>query len=213
MKSGEQSTPFAPALRAASEQPLLRAFAAVLCLVLAAPGVTAQDNFRAQLFRDADAAHLRAKEANADVLAPKSFSRAMDTYLDAKDAFQRGRPLDEIQDKIRNATHYFMASSEASKPAAIIFAGTVTARADAMSADAMRASPERWDKAESLFRSAATSLEDGDQKTARMTGRKPWVSTARWSSTPSNRTSFPARGRCSRGRGNESARDGAADAR
>jgi OOP family OmpA-OmpF porin len=144
--------------------------AAAVCIAFAVAGATAQDNFRAQLFRDAEGARLRAKEANADVLAPKSFSRAMDTYLDAKDAFQRGRPLDEIQEKIRTAARYFTASSEASKPAGIIFAGTVTARADAMSADAMRASPERWDKAEALFRSAATSLEDGDQRTARTDG-------------------------------------------
>ncbi len=170
MKSGERSTQFAPAIRAATRRTLRPALSAVLWTLLAAHAAPAQDNFRAQLFRDADAAHLRAKESNADVLAPKSFSRAMDTYLDAKDAFQRGRPLDEIQEKIRNAARYFLASSDASKPAAIIFAGTVTARADAMSADAMRASPERWDKAEALFRSAATSLEDGDQRTARTDG-------------------------------------------
>ncbi|HMK38089.1 MAG TPA: hypothetical protein VK569_02035, partial [Bacteroidota bacterium] len=169
MKSGECRTLCAPAVRAAPKHFPLRALAA-LCVLFAASSAQAQDNFRAQIFRDADAALLRAKEANADVLAPKGFSKAMDTYLDAKDAFQRGRPLDEIQEKIRSAARYFTASTEDSKPAAIIFSGTVTARADAMSADAMRASPEKWDKAEALFRSAAASLEDGDQRTARTDG-------------------------------------------
>ena len=170
MRSGEGWRLSGPARRAARTRLTLRALVAAACIAASFSSASSQENFRAQLFRDADAARLRAKESNADVLAPKSFSKAMDVYLDAKDAFQRGRPLDEIQEKIRNATRTFMVSSDASRPAAIIFAGTVTARTDAMSADAMRSSPAQWDKAEALFRSAATSLEDGDQQTARTDG-------------------------------------------
>jgi len=170
MKSGDRRSPSAPASRAASEHLPLRALAFALCAVIAASGTHAQESYRTQLFREADAALVHAKEANAEVLAPKSFSRAMDTYLEAKDSYVRGRPIDEIQVKVKNAARYFQASTDASKPASMIFAGTLTARADAMSADAMRSMPDRWDKAEALFRSAAGSLEDGDQRSARTDG-------------------------------------------
>jgi len=138
-----------------------------VALVWATAGVYPQENFRTKVFHDADAARARAKELNADVLAPASFVKAMDLYLDASEAFQRSRPLDEIQEKIRRSIGYFNQSADEAKPALAMFSLVMAARTDAMSANAMRSSADLWNKAESLFRSAATALEEGNARTAR----------------------------------------------
>lgn len=167
MESGERTKRRACARPTGGRRVTLRITLLAVALALAAAGARTQENFRTQVFRDADAARARAKELNADVLAPKSFVKAMDLYLDASEAFQRGRPLDEIQEKTRLAVSYFNQSSDEAKPALSVFSLTMAARSDALSADAMRSSADLWNKAESLFRSAATSLENGNMRTAR----------------------------------------------
>jgi len=139
----------------------------VVCLLIALTGASGQENSRAQLFREADASRARAKDRNADVYAPKNFTRGMDAYLEAQELLRRGRPVDEIQERVRSAVRYFTMSEEASKSAESLFAPAMAARNDAMSADAMRSSAEIWTKAEALMRSAATSLEEGNPRAAR----------------------------------------------
>jgi OOP family OmpA-OmpF porin len=139
-------------------------------ILLCAAGGHAQDSFRTQLFREADYSRIRAKEQNADILAPKSFSAGMDAYNEAKDAFQHGRPLDEIQEHIRAATRSFNASIEAVRNAEKTFASVLEARTDAMTADAPGFCPELFNKAEALFHAATGELEDGSTAAANTDG-------------------------------------------
>lgn len=130
----------------------------------------AQENFRTQQFREADYARVRAKERKADLLSPKSFASGMEAYSDAKDFFQRGRPLDEIQERIRAATKFFNASAEAVRNAESVFAAVLEARTDALTANAPRYCPDLWNKAEDRFRTATTELEEGNGSSGRADG-------------------------------------------
>jgi outer membrane protein OmpA-like peptidoglycan-associated protein len=132
--------------------------------------VFAQENFRTQLFREVDYARLRAKERSADVLTPKTFAEGMEAYGDAKELFQRGRPLDEIQARIRTATRLFNASVEAVHNAENVFATVIEARTDAMTAEAPRVCPDLWNRAETVFRNATTELQEGNAGSARADG-------------------------------------------
>ena len=146
---------------------LLSAVMIAVCLTMAHAGAMGQESYRTQLFRDVDAARARAKESNADVCAPTSFSKGLDAYIEAQNSYQRGRPIDEIQERIRSSMKYFNAATEATRAANTLFASTLAARNDAMTADAMRSSPDTWTKAEGLLRSAAMSLEEGNARSAR----------------------------------------------
>jgi OOP family OmpA-OmpF porin len=143
-------------------------FAALLAiLILPGSDAASQEFLHLPLFREADTVRAHAKDVNADVYAPKTFGLAMDAFNDAQEYFRKGRPVDEIHDKILTSVRYFRLAMAASRPAADLFSGTMAARADAMSADAIRASPELWNKAETLFRNAAVELEEGNARGAR----------------------------------------------
>jgi OOP family OmpA-OmpF porin len=163
MKSGENLDLF---FRKASAVRVLLQL--VMCVVVSSgwQELRAQDNFRTQLFREADNARLRAKESNADVLAPATFGKGLDAYDDAGDAFQKGKVLSGIQSKIHESAELFLRAAQISVRVAPFFANVMTARNDAMSADALRAVPDIWNKAEAFLRSAATSMEDGNAKSA-----------------------------------------------
>lgn len=125
-----------------------------------------QENFRAQLFREADNARSQAKEANADVLAPTTFGRALDAYNDGSEAFEKGKVLTGIQTKIHESAELFLRAFQISTRVAPFFAPAMTARNDAMRADALRAVPDLWNRAESILRSAAGAMEEGKSKSA-----------------------------------------------
>jgi OmpA-OmpF porin, OOP family len=125
-----------------------------------------QENFRTQLFREADNSRLQAKDANADVLAPVTFGKALDAYNDASEAFEKGKVLTGIQAKIHESAELYLRALQISTRVAPFFASAMTARSDAMHADAMRAVPEIWNRAETILRSATGAMEEGKSKSA-----------------------------------------------
>lgn len=131
-------------------------------LFLAAAEAVAQSDIHAQIFRDASEARTRAKQVEADLLAPRSFDRGTVAYARAENLFSRQKPLDDITEQVRLAAQNFTQAFEAGKTAQTDFAVTLKARSDAISSDAVRLSPVLWDKAEKILLLAAASLEDGD---------------------------------------------------
>ena len=139
----------------------------VLSVLLAIAEAAAGSDIRAQIFRDASGARARAKQIDADLLAPRSFDRGTVAYARAEDLFSHQKPLDDIREQLRLAAQNFAQAVDASKTAQREFALTLKARSDAISADAAHLSPGLWDKAEKTLLSAAASLEDGEPGAAR----------------------------------------------
>ncbi|HUI09886.1 MAG TPA: hypothetical protein VL221_06140, partial [Bacteroidota bacterium] len=134
------------------------------CTVAAA---RAQSDIHTHLFAGASAAMTRARQANADLLAPQTFERGTDAYATAEDLFDRHRPVDAIREQLLLASTAFGEALDAARTAQTGFASVLQARADAMSAGAPRASAKLWVQAESKLRSAASLLENGKASDAR----------------------------------------------
>ena len=139
--------------------------------VLLGSGVAwAQADLRNQLFASTDEILQKAREKQADVLAPKNFQKAMESYKKADRDFQKGRNLEDIRKYLRQAQAYFTKAIEATKLAEVTFSSTSGARNDANSAEASRFAAEEWKRAEAKFVEAAKELEDGDVNNAKRKG-------------------------------------------
>jgi OOP family OmpA-OmpF porin len=127
---------------------------------IAALPVFAQDNLRNQLFGEADQLLAQAKEKNAAFYAPASFDRAMRYYDDATEFYNRGRGLEDIRERVKNASAYFAKALDVCKSSEATLSATMAARTDASSAGAPKSSAELWARAEEKFKRAARQLED-----------------------------------------------------
>jgi outer membrane protein OmpA-like peptidoglycan-associated protein len=143
-------------------------FAALACLLvaLAAPA-PAQQNLRATLFADADAALAQARAANAELLAPATFTRGLEAYMSAENDLARGRNIDRIRSKLASAARAFADARDAAEIANVTLAAVIKTRADAMNANAETFAAELWAEAGESFDSAARRLETGDIRGAR----------------------------------------------
>ncbi|PAU92664.1 hypothetical protein CK503_15635 [Aliifodinibius salipaludis] len=128
--------------------------------------VQAQD-IRNSLFSDADKALNQANAADARLLAPDNFSKAMELFNEANRDLQRGRNLQDIREKLAESVTYFNKATEATKLANVTFTNVLSAREDAIAAKAFEFSPEKWKDAEDEFKGAAKELEDGDARDAK----------------------------------------------
>ncbi|MBI4547938.1 MAG: OmpA family protein [Ignavibacteriae bacterium] len=130
----------------------------------------AQDDLRNQLFGEANQIMAQAKEKKADLYSPSSFERAMEYYNEATDYYARGRNLEDIREKLKNAEAYFAKALDACKIGEVTFSATMAARTDAQSAGAPTSSAALWKKAEEKFNRAARSLEYGNMNSAKSDG-------------------------------------------
>ena len=137
-----------------------------LTLTLAA-GALAQDELRATFFRDADAAKAAADEANAQLLAPKSYGRGMKEYGDAENALARGRNIEMVRSNAADATNHFNTATEAAKLASTALAQVMKSRQAAANARAPELADEIWQEAQRKFGDAIRLLERGDLKGSR----------------------------------------------
>jgi outer membrane protein OmpA-like peptidoglycan-associated protein/HEPN domain-containing protein len=128
--------------------------------------VHAQD-LRGTLFGQTDRIFEAAQAADADLLAPDTFSRGLESYRAAEEDFERGRNIDRIRARLTAAAQAFEASTEAAEIAAITLAPLIKTRSDAANADAESFAGELWREAESTFDTAARRLESGDIRGAR----------------------------------------------
>ncbi len=138
-------------------------FLMIAALLAALPaGVAAQENLRGQLFGGTDSLLVRAKERQADILAPASFKKAMGYYNEASDDYKTGGQLEDMTENLRNSSVYLAKALDVAKLGEVAFSGALAARTDALSAAAPTQQPELWKKAEEKFNRAAGELEDGD---------------------------------------------------
>lgn len=137
---------------------------AALLLGLAAH---AQQELRATLFADADRALEAARATNAEVLAPATFDRGLETYAAAENDLARGRNMERIRDELATAAKAFTAAAEAAEIANITLAAVIKTRDDASNANAATFAAQLWTNADQSFDFAARRLETGDIRGAR----------------------------------------------
>lgn len=119
------------------------------------------------LFKEANAAMKAAKNAQADILAPKNFGEAMKRYQEADADLKKGKNLDDIEKKLRESRAYFQKAIDATKLAEVTFPNSMKARKDAQNTGAADFASKLWTEAEKKFDDAATELEEGDVNNAR----------------------------------------------
>ena len=129
--------------------------------------MSAAQQVKASLFYEADAALKAAQAANAQLLAPRSYNRAMKHYDDAKEKFDRGKNLDSIRDELADATQYFRQATAASEKASKELRSLIKTRDDAAKVKASRYAPDLWKRAEQNFSKAMIELERGANEPAK----------------------------------------------
>ena len=136
----------------------------IATLLLGLGNVYAQDELRKTFFKEADAAKAAADSANAQLLAPRSYSRGMDEYKDAEIALERGRNIETVRSNAADATRYFKTATTAADLADTALAQVMKSRQDAANARAPELSGEIWEQAQRKFGEAIRLLERGDLK-------------------------------------------------
>ncbi len=124
-------------------------------------------DLRSLLFRDTDATMTEARKVQADVLAPKNFDKGMKSYQEASRDMKQGKKLEDIKEKLHEASAFFQTAIEATRLAEVSFPNSLKARKDAQSTQSAQYSSKLWTEAEKKFNEATGKLEDGDLNEAR----------------------------------------------
>jgi outer membrane protein OmpA-like peptidoglycan-associated protein len=133
--------------------------------------VSAQD-LRKSLFTDADAALAKADSVNAEVLAPKAYSKGLSAYKDAEEEVKKGDSIERIRKNLAKAQQQFEQATESSALAEVTFTDTLKAREAAGAARAAELASDSWAAAEKEFARAAGKLEDGNVNSAQKSALK-----------------------------------------
>jgi outer membrane protein OmpA-like peptidoglycan-associated protein len=136
----------------------------VLALATTAP---AQQDLRGTLFVEVDRALEQARAANAELLAPNTFTRGLEAYAAAEADLARGRNIERVRAALTDATRAFGEARDAAEIADVTLAALIKTRADAVNANAPTFAAELWTEATESFMSAAQRLESGDIRGAR----------------------------------------------
>lgn len=121
--------------------------------------VLAQDDIKARLFQKSIDLLNQAKAEQADLLSPNSYARAVDLYESASKDYNRKK---NIQKKIATINQMLESAIENAKLAKVTYPHLLTAREDALEANAVEFARELYEKAERLFLETASTLEKGD---------------------------------------------------
>lgn len=139
---------------------------AVTLLFMCFANGAASQQVKESLFQDATAAFETAKSTRADILAPRSYAKAVKHYRSAEQKFERGRNLGPIRDDLVVATDYFRRASRASRLAQSKMAPLIKTRGDAEAVEASKHANDSWRRAEEKFSKAMIDLERGATKAA-----------------------------------------------
>ncbi len=115
------------------------------------------------LFMQADKAMLNAQQMQADLLVPDEYNKGMDNYKDAEKYYADKKGVEKVEASLKESENYFNRSADFSISAKLVFANTLDARSDALSAGADKYAKDTWTDAEEEFNRAAKELEKGDR--------------------------------------------------
>ncbi len=144
----------------------IKLIGALFVLMLAQSSLYSQ-GLEASLFDEVNQSMRMAKHSQADVLSPRAFGEAMDEYNGAQDEFSENGELSDIRKKIEKANIKFQKATENTKVSAVMFSSALSARSDALSAEADQFVKDMWLGAETELKKAAEELEKGDSNDAK----------------------------------------------
>ena len=134
-------------------------FGAVIpCFFFYSPAL-AQDEIKARLFQKSTDLMSQAKAEQADLLSPSWYAEAVENYESASKDYDRGK---NIQKKIIEINQFLQSAIENAKLAKITYPHLLTAREDAIEADAAKYAQNYYEKAQALFLETVKTLERGD---------------------------------------------------
>jgi outer membrane protein OmpA-like peptidoglycan-associated protein len=133
-----------------------------LVIFLSGTGIFAQQ-MKNVVFKQANSAMANAKSMQADLLSPTEYDKAFEYYQDAESRFDNQKGIDKVKELLTEAVKYFDRSVDFSISAKTIFANSLDAREDALSAGANVYAKELWTDAEEQFRKAAEQMEKGNR--------------------------------------------------
>ncbi|MDA3892568.1 MAG: OmpA family protein [Salinivirgaceae bacterium] len=134
----------------------------VMAILLASASVFGQKT-KSSVFEQANLAMQNAKSLNADILVPMEYAEGLDNYNDAQKDFDAEKGIVEVEATLAEAVIHFNRSSDFSVSAKLVFANSLNARLDALSAGADKFAKEQWLEAEEQFVKATEQLEKGDR--------------------------------------------------
>ncbi len=137
----------------------LPALFALLSLTL--PAQAGMTSMREPLFKTADEARARARDADAELLAPVGFAEAEDNYGRADATFKRAGSVEAIRRYLTRAEAKYNKAADAARIAASALDAAIAARQDALAADAPRFAADDWSAGEKNFSEATRRLERG----------------------------------------------------
>lgn len=135
--------------------------------LLFAGNCLAQDELRQTFFKEVDAVLAKAKAANAELLAPKSYEKASKYYAAAEAGLSSGRNIQFLRDKASRAAAGYELAVKTARLAKTVLAQVLKSRQDAYKAQSSRLSSDTWLKANREFTAAIRYLERGDLKNAK----------------------------------------------
>ena len=139
-------------------------FVVVSCLVFL---LVSTNNFAQQtknvVFKQANIAWENAKVMQADILSPLEYDKALEYYRNAEEKFDKQKGIEKVEALLTESINYFNRSVDFSVSAKTVFANSLNARGDALSAGANLFANELWLEAEAKFREAAEQLGKGDR--------------------------------------------------
>lgn len=115
------------------------------------------------VFKQANHALKNAKVMQADILSPLEFDKALEYYRNAEEKFDKQKGIEKVESLLTESVNYFNRAVDFSISAKTVFANSLNAREDAISAGADLYANELWLEAEKKFREAAEQLEKGDR--------------------------------------------------
>lgn len=119
----------------------------------------ARDDIKARLFQKSTDLLTQAKAEQADLLSPTWYAKAVESYESASKDYDRGK---NIQKKIVEINQFLQSAIENAKLARVTYPHLLTAREDAIEADAAQYAQNFYVKAEALFLETVKTLERGD---------------------------------------------------
>ncbi len=147
-------------------------FTAIMIAATSLAGQAQDEQLYQQIFGKTQEKLGQAKTAQADILSPDVFARALKKYNDAKDDFKRGRALTDINTKLREASTDLEATMNTSKVGKVALASVLQARDATLQSNAPQYAPEKYTLADKTFTEAARRLEAGDMNGAKKKGEE-----------------------------------------
>lgn len=134
----------------------------LLSLPAMAPGQTVEEEI--------DAAEQRLDQARAEqlqLISPRHFEQAEDELRDARERYEQDGSIEDIRKRLSDANDELEQAEGLYEIGEVLLRGALTARSDALAAQATEFGAEPWDRAEAKIRDAGRDIERGQQNDAR----------------------------------------------